>query len=144
MTPENRQVLLRVAQWTLERKYFRVETIRQLAETEENYLVIMREIDRVKAQLRRARTLEAEATLTVVDWILILERFDWRCAYCQSGPFEVMSHIIALPRGGTTAENCVPACYSCSSGSRKRYARRRLQALLANDQGYYKPGYRSG
>jgi hypothetical protein len=144
VTPEDRQVLFRVAQWTLEHRYFRVEMIRQLAGTEENYLVIMKEIDRVKAQLKRARTLAADATLTVVDWVQILERFEWQCAYCQEKPFEVMSHIIPLPRGGTTPENCVPSCYSCSSGTRKKYARRRLLALLERDEGYAEQRYRSG
>ena len=142
--PEDRQVLFRVAQWTLEHRYFRVEMIRQLAGTEENYLIIMKEIDRVKAQLKRARTLAAEATLTVVDWVQILERFEWQCAYCQEKPFEVMSHIIPLPRGGTTPENCVPSCYSCSSGARKKYARRRLLALLERADDYPEQKYRSG
>ncbi|GHO97725.1 hypothetical protein KSF_077730 [Reticulibacter mediterranei] len=144
MTPEDRQVLFHVAQWTLEHRYFRVEMIRQLAGTEENYLIIMKEIDRVKAQLKRARTLAADATLTVVDWVQILERFEWQCAYCQEKPFEVMSHIIPLPRGGTTPENCVPSCYSCSSGTRKRYARRRLLAELERADDYPEQKYRSG
>lgn len=132
MTPEDRQAIFCVAQRAAEQKYFRVEKIRQLAGTEENYLLIIREIDRVKAQVRRARTMEADATLNVVDWLMILEQFDWRCAYCHSGPFEIMSHVIPLPRGGTTPENCVPSCYSCSTGARKKSARHRLQAQLAS------------
>jgi hypothetical protein len=138
VTPEDKQVLFRVAQWTLEKKYFRVEKIRQLAETEENYLIIIRELDRVKAQLQRARTLGATATLTLVDWLMILEQFDWQCAYCQSRPFEIMSHIIPLPRGGTTTDNCVPSCYSCSTGKRKTLARQQVLSLrrktLPDDQ----------
>jgi len=130
VTPEDRQAIFRVAQRAAEQKYFRVEKIRQLAGTEENYLLIIREIDRVKAQVRRARTMKADATLNIVDWIMILERFDWQCAYCQSRPFDVMSHVIPLPRGGTTPENCVPSCSSCCSGIRKRSARRRFQALV--------------
>jgi hypothetical protein len=131
VTPEDRQAIFHVAQRVVEQKYFRVEKIRELAGTEENYLLIIREIDRVKAQVKRARSMEVDATLTVVDWIMILEQFEWHCAYCQGGPFEIMSHVIPLPRGGTTPENCVPSCYSCSTGARKRYARRRLQAQLA-------------
>jgi 5-methylcytosine-specific restriction endonuclease McrA len=131
VTPEDRQAIFHVAQRVVEQKYFRVEKIRELAGTEENYLLIIREIDRVKAQVKRARSMEVDATLTVVDWIMILEQFEWRCAYCQCVPFEIMSHVIPLPRGGTTPENCVPSCYSCNTGARKRYARRRLQAQLA-------------
>ena len=134
MTPEDRQAIFYVAQRAVEQKYFRIEKIRQLAGTEENYLLIIREIDRVKAQVQRARSLEADATLTLVDWFMILEQFGWCCAYCRSGPFEIMSHIIPLPRGGTTPDNCVPACYSCSTGKRKVRARHRVEALLAGDR----------
>jgi 5-methylcytosine-specific restriction endonuclease McrA len=135
---EDRRELLRIAQWICEQKYFRVKRIRQLAGTEENYLLLIREIDRVKSQVQHARSLEAEATLTLVDWLLILEQFAWLCAYCQSKPFEIMSHVIPLPRGGTTPENCVPACYSCSTGKGKVHARHRVQAQLveAGNAGY--------
>lgn len=134
VTPEDRQILFRVAQWTHEQKYFRVQKLRQLAGTEENYRILIREIDRVKAQVQRARTLEADATLTLVDWLMTLEQFDWCCAYCASKPFEVMSHVIPLPRGGTTPDNCVPACYSCSTGKRKMRARHHVEAWLAGNR----------
>ena len=131
MTPEDKQALFRVAQWvTCNRKI--VKTIRQLAETEENYLVIIREIDRVEGQLNHARTLGADATLTLEEWLITLEDFDWRCAYCQSKPFQVMSHMIPLPQGGTVPENCIPACYGCIRHRRNEHIRRRLQTYCAN------------
>ena len=130
MIQEDRRDLLPIAQWICQQKYFRVKRIRQLAGTEENYLLLIREVDRVKSQVQHARSLGAEATLTLVDWVSILERFGWLCAYCQRKPFEIMSHVVPLPRGGTTPENCVPSCYSCSSGRGKVHARDRVQALL--------------
>jgi len=132
MTPEDREALFHVARWVVGRKRLVVKKVRQLAGTEENYLFIIREIDRVKSQVERAKMLQVEATLTLVDWLTILELFDWRCAYCLEKPFQVMSHVIPLPAGGTTPENCVPACYSCSSGRRefKQHERGRLQASL--------------
>lgn len=130
VTPEDREVLFRVARWTLTHKYFRVAQIRQLAGTEEHYRIIIKEIDRVKAQLQHARTLSAEATLTLLDWLMILEQFNWQCAYCQSRPFEIMSHVIPLPRGGTTPQNCVPACYGCRAC--KKTDNERIQAVLAS------------
>jgi hypothetical protein len=128
---EDREALFRIAQWAAARKYIRVEKIRELAGTEENYLLIIREMDRVKGQLQRARTLEAQATLTLTDWLSILEQFDWQCAYCQSRPFDIMSHLVPLPRGGTTPENCVPSCYSCIPGKHKHHTSCRVQTLLA-------------
>ena len=92
-------------------------------------LIIIREIDRVKSQLLRARCLAAEATLTLVDWLTILDTFGWRCAYCQAKPFQVMSHVIPLSHGGTTADNCVPACYGCC-GRRRTKDQPRIQAYL--------------
>src|ERR1700694_5849506 len=97
MRPEDKQVLFQVAQWYIENKHKRLEQIRQLAGSEEHYLILRKEIDRVDAQLRRARTLHAEATLTLVDWLTTLDDFNWLCAYCQVKPFQVMSHFVLLP-----------------------------------------------
>lgn len=113
MIPRDTHALFRVAQWTIDSKRKAVKTVRELAGTEENYLLITREIDRVEGQLRKARAMHAEATLTLVDWLTTLEYFHWQCAYCVSGPFQVMSHHIQLPRGGTTPDNCVPSCCGC-------------------------------
>jgi hypothetical protein len=112
MTPEDKQLLHIIAQ-SIEHKYLRVETIRHLAGTEENYRLIIREIDRIKAQLIRARAFNTPATLTVIEWFATLDRYDWKCAYCQLKPFKAMSHIFPQQEAGTTAENCVPACHSC-------------------------------
>ena len=133
MTPQDTQILFRVAQWVSNGNRKVVKTIRQLAETEENYLLIIREIDRVEAQLARARSLGSEATLTLIEWLITLEDFHWQCAYCQSGPFQVMSHVVPLPAGGTITENCVPACYRCSSQSKKnKQSYMHVQVYLAN------------
>ena len=135
MTPEDKAILFRVADWIDKTKRKRVETIRQLAGTEEHYLILITEFDRVDAQVRRARTLHADATLTLVDWFSTLEYFDWRCAYCQEKPFQIMSHVLPLPQGGTTAENCVPACYGC--GRARRKADQHVQAYLAHVKDRY-------
>jgi 5-methylcytosine-specific restriction endonuclease McrA len=114
LTPEIEQILSYIDQ-AMEKKYLRVETIRRLAGTEENYRTIIREVDRVKAQLMYARAHNAPATLTVIEWFTILDRFEWKCAYCKEKPFQNMSHVISQTEKGTTAENCVPACRSCIS-----------------------------
>ena len=112
-TREDMQTLLRVAQWILDHKPHIMSKIRQIADTEENYLIIARELDRVNGQIARARTIGAEATLTLLDWLIIVDSYDWKCAYCREKPFEVMCHHIPLSLAGTTPFNCVPACYSC-------------------------------
>src|SRR6267142_1275316 len=112
LTPEIEQILTRVDE-ALERHPLRVERIRLLAGTEEIYRLIMREIDRVKAQRQRAVARKAAATLTLKEWFTILDRYGWKCAWCREKPFQIMSHVVTNDRGGTTAENCVPACHSC-------------------------------
>jgi HNH endonuclease len=119
LTPEIEQILALIDQ-ALEHKYLRVETIRRLAGTEENYRTIIREVDRVKAQLMYARICGVPATLTVTEWFIILDRFEWKCAYCREKPFQSMSHIKPQKEEGTTAENCVPACHSCVSRPNKK------------------------
>jgi hypothetical protein len=119
LTPEYEQILSLIDQ-ARENKYLRVETVRRLAGTEENYRIIIRELDRVKAQLMYARTGNAPATLTVTEWFTILDRFEWKCAYCRNKPFQAMSHVSPQRERGTTAENCVPACHSCISKPNKK------------------------
>lgn len=105
--------LLRVAEWTLTNKRHVMSKIRQLAGTEENYLIIAQELERVNAHVYHARSLRIEATLTLVDWLLILDAYQWKCTYCQVKPFEVMYHPAPILSCGTTPTNCIPACCSC-------------------------------
>src|SRR5436305_6906114 len=112
MTLEDARTLLEVAEWTLSHRKRR-STIRQLARTEENYLLFIQELERVESECFRAHSLRAEATLTLVEWLKTLHYFHWYCAYCQIKPFQIMSHYVPLPQAGTTATNCIPACYHC-------------------------------
>ena len=101
MTRENMRLLLYVAEWTVQNHRQVRSTIRELAGSEENYLIIARELDRVNAHIARARSLHAEASLTLVEWLIIVDTYHWKCAYCQEEPFEVMHHRIPLHEGGT-------------------------------------------
>ena len=126
-TPEVEHLLSLVDQAS-EHKYVRVEQIRLLAGSEEDYRVIIREIDRVKSQILGARVEQAAATLTVQEWFAILDHWSWKCSYCKEKPFQVMSHLLPRREGGTTAENCVPACYSCVSKKRLEKIKRKKRS----------------
>jgi len=79
------------------------------------YLLHRGEVQLVQVHLHRAKMARVPATLTLGEWVETLKRFDHHCAYCE-GPFEVLEHIIPISQGGgTTAENCVPACRACNS-----------------------------
>ena len=84
----------------------------------------MTEAQKVKIHLYRARRVGAPATLTLAEWLTTLKRFEYKCAYCQQNPYEVLEHYIPLPRqptkernaqGGTTTTNCIPSCRSCNT-----------------------------
>ena len=94
--------------------------IREIAETEENYLLVIREHDRVQEQVVRARYLQTRATLTLAEWLTALVYFHWCCAYCQKMPFQVLHHFAPRSQGGTSSENCVPACYSCARSKNRK------------------------
>jgi hypothetical protein len=119
VVPNNKETLFHVAQWIATSKRRVGRQIRQLVETEEECTLILTELYRVEDHLRRARSLRARATLTLVDWFTILEHFEWRCAYCQSEPFQVLLHILPQEVAGTTPENCVPACRHCKCSSKR-------------------------
>ena len=130
-----KQIILRVNDWSVNERYRCVRTLRELAETEENYVVISRELERVEAQLLRARKQQAPATLSLVEWFETLNHFRWTCAYCQARPFQVMSHVMPLPQRGTTIDNCVPACHRCRGSKQKdpRYVQAFVASLSRNE-----------
>ena|SRR5689334_14282382 len=120
MITENEQFLLRLAQRLAQRERKAVREIRELAGTEENYLIFIREYDRVQEQLVRARYLQTRASLTLAEWLTTLVYFRWRCAYCQEKPFQVLHHFTPRSHGGTSSDNCVPACYSCARSKARK------------------------
>lgn len=83
---------------------------------------VTRENRRVQSQLTRARLAGVEASLTVLEWLNAIKHFGGMCAYCGKEPFDVLEHYIPISHGGgTTADNCVPACYSCNSTKNNRH-----------------------
>ncbi|SRR6266568_3496858 len=73
-------------------------------------------IQQINAQLYRAKSHGLPATLTLPQWLEKLQHFGNHCAYCQVNSIEVIEHYIPISQGGgTTDENCLPACRSCNS-----------------------------
>lgn len=70
---------------------------------------------RVRKQCDRATKEICPATLTLEQWLQTLEKFQWKCAYCQNMPGVIIEHFVPLALGGgTTQRNCVPSCYACN------------------------------
>ena len=69
---------------------------------------------------RRARERLLINTLTAQEWIDILKKYKFKCAYCGKEftlfDRETKDHVIPISKGGNnTRENIVPACRSCNS-----------------------------
>ncbi len=66
----------------------------------------------------RRRVLELSATTSPFSrcqWLSKVQTFGGRCAYCDSGMYEHMDHVVPLSRGGAHAlDNVVPSCKSCN------------------------------
>ena len=74
-----------------------------------------RERARVQTQLLRAASKGLPATLTLAAWLQTVADFNGLCAYCQVRKFEHLEHFIPVDAGGgTTADNCIPACGKCN------------------------------
>lgn len=71
--------------------------------------------ERVAQANARARACGAPATLTLTAWIATVRAFKGLCAYCGKAEFDVIEHAVPLPEGGTTKENCLPACVLCNN-----------------------------
>lgn len=66
-------------------------------------------------QNARARAAGVCAGLTLVEWIRTIDDFGGKCAYCGTSAYTLMEHYIPIRLGGgTTVNNCVPACGSCN------------------------------
>lgn len=77
-------------------------------------------LQRVEQANARARAKGSPATLTLPRWITTVRAFDGLCAYCGKAEFDVIEHAVQIPRGGTTASNCLPACNICNNNKGPR------------------------
>lgn len=74
------------------------------------------EVGRARVQNYRARKLAAEGAFTPAEWLVLVEQYGGRCAYCGArDPLEA-DHRVPLSRGGTNdISNILPACRSCNA-----------------------------
>ena len=73
-----------------------------------------------KQSKRQAREKDIINTLTAEEWINILKKYEFMCAYCGKKftlfDRETRDHVIPISKGGDNIkENVVPACKSCNS-----------------------------
>lgn len=84
--------------------------------------------ERVKmlAQLQRERQRawrkKAKCNLTLRAWATTVAYYHSMCAYCGKRPYQVIEHVLPIALGGgTTVDNCVPACCECNTKKGSRH-----------------------
>jgi len=64
---------------------------------------------------RRARKFLAQGSYTTLEWIELLQKWNWTCAYCGDSGALQPEHRIPLARGGSNLiDNILPACGRCN------------------------------
>ena len=74
------------------------------------------EVRRSAHNRRRAREANAEGRFTAAEWLLLVQRYEYRCGYCGDEPGVLHAdHRIPVKRGGSSwIENILPACRDCN------------------------------
>jgi 5-methylcytosine-specific restriction endonuclease McrA len=74
---------------------------------------------RIYAANRRKREASNSGSVKVFerDWLRMLRRHDFRCAYCGIKPEKIhMDHVVPLKKGGRTSiGNVLPSCQHCNN-----------------------------
>ncbi|GHP00816.1 hypothetical protein KSF_108630 [Reticulibacter mediterranei] len=82
---------------------------------------VKREKRIVNSQVHRARRIGQAASLTFEEWVETLRQFNLCCAFCQTGPYEVLEHFLPIIHGGSSSSfNCLPACEICNALKNER------------------------
>ena len=85
----------------------------------------------VHHQNRRARMV---GKVSADEWRAVLERFEFRCAYCGAAGKLTMDHVQPLAKGGRhEPSNLVPACPTCNSRKHTRLWRPATQFSTSAD-----------
>lgn len=70
----------------------------------------------VTSNRKRTIAVGAPTTLTDEQWARVLMSHDNRCVYCGAFGRMHLDHIVPVSKGGgTTEDNCAPACKRCNS-----------------------------
>ena len=91
----------------------------------------------VKKALSRVHSSLLPATLSLEQWIVTVDHFAGRCAYCRRRRFEMLEHVVSVAiGGGTTAGNCLPACFSCNAKKSNKHIRDVFPRVAASLEEY--------
>ena len=59
---------------------------------------------------------EKSGKIPLREWQEVLEKYNFKCAYCGKKAYLTVDHVIPRARGGRTVkENVVPACTDCNT-----------------------------
>lgn len=71
-------------------------------------------VNSVSGERKRAKDKGLPSGMTREAWVITLQHFGNRCAYC-GGPYVVIEHFTPVKKGGgTDIGNCIPSCSPCN------------------------------
>ena len=74
----------------------------------------------LKEKIRRAKKRSNGGNFGKTDWVKLLRRFNYLCAYCKLNKATTIDHVIPISKGGTNfIGNILPACVSCNSSKQQ-------------------------
>lgn len=75
-------------------------------------------LNKIMRHRKRAKSKGLDATLTLAQWTEKLHNSQGYCHYCHKSigyRTLTLEHLVPVAKGGgTTADNCVPACITCN------------------------------
>lgn len=79
-------------------------------------------LKQLKRERQRAWRAKAKCNLTLRAWATTVEHYKGLCAYCGKREYRVIEHVLPIALGGgTTVDNCVPACEECNQRKGHRH-----------------------
>lgn len=75
-----------------------------------------KELSNHLSKRRQAKLAGAEGSHTLIEWQLLCQKFDQKCAICKEPKKLTKDHIIPVSKGGSDyISNIQPLCISCNS-----------------------------
>ena len=110
------------------RAYYGKTADRQRERARNYYLAVVKpgkqtDSGRIKARIAKQNQMRRlVGKVTVEDWLEILTKYGWKCAYCGATERLEMDHVIPASKGGKhDKSNIVPACKPCNSSRGNRH-----------------------
>lgn len=94
--------------------------------------LMLNEAIKIDIHNERARRKGLVSDLNVLQWIDVLNHFNFKCAYCGD-KYKELDHVISVSiGGGTTIGNVMPSCVNCNHSKSNKINLRHMAITMEN------------